>query len=43
MANNNGLLLIYPVNTVEHADELADLDIGPVVSIVPLEYERPYN
>ena len=40
MANNNGFTVNLSGNTVEHADELADLDIGPVVSIVPLEYER---
>ena len=39
-ANNNGFTINLSGNTVEHADELADLEIGPVVSIVPIEYER---
>ena len=39
-ANNNGFTVNLSGNTIKHADELADLEIGPVVSIVPLEYER---
>jgi hypothetical protein len=35
-----GFALNLSGNTVAHADELADLDVAPVVAVLPLAYER---
>ena len=39
-SNENGFTVNLSGNDLHHADVLADLDIGPVVSILPIEYER---
>ena len=40
MANNNGFTINLSGNDVNHADRLADTNCGPVVSVLPIEYER---
>jgi len=40
MANRNGFTVNLSGNDFDHADALADLDIGPVVTVAPIEYER---
>jgi hypothetical protein len=42
-ANESGFTVNLSGNNFDHADELAGLDCGPVVSIAPLEYERRYK
>lgn len=37
-ANNQGMTINLSGNNLEHADELAALDIGPVVAVVPRDY-----
>ena len=39
-ANKNGFTINLSGNNVDHADRLADVDCGPVVSILPIEYQR---
>jgi hypothetical protein len=39
-ANASGFTINLSGNTLEHADELADLAIGPVVSVLPLDMAR---
>jgi hypothetical protein len=36
-ANENGFTINLSANTLAHADELADLGIGPVVAVLPIE------
>ena len=40
MANRQGFTINLSGNDTDHADKLAALDIGPVVSVLPIEYER---
>ena len=40
VANKQGLTLNLSGNDLDHADQLAALKIGPVVSVLPIEYER---
>ena len=40
VANSNGFTINLSGNTLEHADQLVDDDCGPVVSVLPIEYER---
>lgn len=39
-ANSGGFTVNLSANNLDHADELAGLDIAPVASILPAEYER---
>ena len=39
-ANKNGFTINLSGNNVFHADELAKTNCGPVVSVLPLEYQR---
>ena len=39
-ANKNGFTINLSGNNVDHADRLADVACGPVVSILPIEYQR---
>ena len=39
-ANQNGFTINLSGNTPEHADQLAATNCGPVVSVLPLEYQR---
>ena len=40
MANNNGFTINLSGNDLNHADRLADTNCGPVVSVLPIKYER---
>lgn len=40
VANKQGLTLNLSGNDIDHADKLAALNIGPVVSVLSIEYER---
>jgi hypothetical protein len=40
VANRNGFTINLSGNNVQHADQLVDTKCGPVVSVLPLEYER---
>jgi len=40
-ANKNGFTINLSANNVEHADELAALNIGPVATVLPLDFEGP--
>ena len=42
-ANDNGFAVNLSANDVAHADELAELNIGPVVVILPLAYQRRHK
>lgn len=37
--NKNKFVINLSANNLEHADVLADLECGPVVSVVPMDYE----
>jgi hypothetical protein len=39
-ANTNGFTVNLSANSLEHADTLAELQAGPVVSIVPIDHPR---
>jgi len=39
-ANENGFTVNLSANNLDHADELARLDIAPVAVVLPSEYER---
>jgi len=39
-SNRDGFTINLSANNLDHADELADLDIGPVVVVLPIEYQR---
>ena len=39
-ANNNGFTVNLSANSIDHADELKALNIGPVVTIMPLDCEK---
>ena len=36
----NGFVVNLSGNSLDHADKLADLDIAPVTTVLPIEYER---
>jgi hypothetical protein len=38
--NRSGFTVNLSANNVAHADQLADLDAGPVTTVLPSEYER---
>ena len=40
VANGNGFTINLSGNTLDHADQLAHSGCGPVVSVLPIEYER---
>lgn len=40
VANRNGFTINLSGNTLDHADRLVDADCGPVVAVLPIEYER---
>jgi len=40
LANENGFTVNLSANNLEHADELADLDIGPVVVVLPADHNK---
>ena len=40
MANNNGFTINLSGNDLNHADRLAETNCGPVVSVLPIKYER---
>lgn len=40
ISNQNGFTINASGNNLDHADSLADLDVAPVVSVLPIEYER---
>ena len=42
-ANQSGFTVNLSGNNFDHADELAALDCGPVVTVAPLEYERRHK
>lgn len=39
-ANRDGFTVNLSANNLEHADELADLDIGPVVVVLPADHAK---
>ena len=39
-ANRDGFTINLSANNLDHSDELSDLDIGPVVVVLPIEYQR---
>lgn len=39
-ANANGFAVNVSANNLQHADALADMRVGPVVSVLPIEYQR---
>lgn len=39
-ANKQGFTINLSGNSLAHADQLANLNIGPVVAVLPIEYER---
>lgn len=39
-ANENGFTVNLSANNLAHADELAKMDIAPVATVLPLEYQR---
>ena len=39
-ANRDGFTVNLSANNLEHADELADLDIGPVVVVLPADHNK---
>lgn len=39
-ANHSGFTVNLSANNLRHADELVDLDIGPVVTVLPIEGEK---
>lgn len=39
-ANKNGFTINLSANNLEHADELASLEIGPVVVVLPIDQEE---
>ena len=42
-ANANGFTINLSGNNPKHAAELAALNAGPVVTVLPIEYQRKYN
>lgn len=42
-ANQSGFTVNLSGNNFDHADDLAALDCGPVVTVAPLEYERKHK
>jgi hypothetical protein len=40
IANREGFTINLSANSLAHADQLAALDIGPVASVLPLQYQR---
>jgi hypothetical protein len=39
-ANDNGFCVNVSANNLQHADALSQANVGPVVSVLPIEYER---
>jgi len=40
LANAKGFTINLSANNLDHADKLTDLGIGPVATVLPIEYER---